>query len=170
MAENENENQTRQERAAAARAGAPAPADNTTPAPVPTAPRIDVGPAYEPELHTGETPGDTRSLGEPIKPPAETAGGNPVQAGTTRDATDAGVPMLPGRGDEPQGPEDALGAGPKRGDYSKRIGPENYHPHEARPAGGGLTVLDPQRERAAERGDVPGAKGGVTTRAGQETA
>jgi hypothetical protein len=169
MAENETENQNRQSapRASAPAPAAPAPVDNSTPAP---APRIDVGPAYEPELHTGETPGDTRSLGEPIKPPAETIGGNPVQAGTTRDALDAGVPMLPGRGDEPQGPEDALGAGPKRGDYSKRIGPENYHPNEARPVPGGLTVLDSQRERAAERGDVPGEKGGVTTRPGQETA
>jgi hypothetical protein len=52
---------------------------------------------------------------------------------TTRDdAGDLGVPMLPGKPDEPVGPEDALGDGPKRGDYSDRIGPSNYHPHEAR--------------------------------------
>lgn len=46
-----------------------------------------------------------------------------TQGGTTTrdDATDMGVPMLPGRADEPVGPEDALGLGPKRGDYRERI-------------------------------------------------
>lgn len=71
----------------------------------------------------------------------------------TRDAGDLGVPMLPGSPDEPVGPEDALGPGPKRGDYSDRIGdPKRYHPHEG---------SEPQRPRVAEVGDETGKKGGV---------
>jgi hypothetical protein len=95
-----------------------------------------------------------------------TAGGT-----TTRDdALDMGVPMLPGKPDEPVGPEDALGEGPKRGDYSGRIGPSNYQPHEVR-AASAEDVADPnkpsviveaQRPRVDEVGDAPG-KGGVTT-------
>lgn len=65
-----------------------------------------------------------------------------------------GVDMLPGDHSEPVGPEDALGKGPKRGDYTERIGPASYHPHE---------VLDPQRPRAEDIGEVPGKKGGVET-------
>src|SRR5690242_11838281 len=88
---------------------------------------------------------------------------------TTRDdRNDLGVPMLQGDPSEPAGPEDALGLGPKRGDYSQRIGPESYHPHES-------VLVDsddpdepryvsvPQRPRVADRGDVAGEKGGVTT-------
>jgi len=74
---------------------------------------------------------------------------------TTRsDKNDLGVPMLPGTGKERQGPEDALGEGPKRGDYTGRLGGEAYHPHE------GTTA---QKPRAEEIGDVPGRKGGVET-------
>lgn len=88
---------------------------------------------------------------------------------TTRDdATDLGVPMLPGSPDEPQGPEDALGPGPKRGDYTGRIGPEGYHPHEIVPnpdAGEGEPTVraEAQRPRAEQRGDESGKKGGVET-------
>lgn len=88
---------------------------------------------------------------------------------TTRDdALDAGVPMLPGTGDEPQGPEDALGVGPKRGDYTERVGPAGYQPHQSVPvpnAGPGEpnARLVPQRPRAEDIGDVPGKKGGVET-------
>lgn len=72
---------------------------------------------------------------------------------TTRDdALDLGVPMLPGSPDEPQGPEDALGPGPKRGDYRDRLGGDGYHPHEG---------AVPQRPRADEIGDDEGRKGGV---------
>jgi hypothetical protein len=54
---------------------------------------------------------------------------------TTRDdATDAGVPMLPGDPDEPVGPEDALGEGPKRGDYA---GASLGNPHESVEVEGG---------------------------------
>lgn len=74
---------------------------------------------------------------------------------TTRDdKTDLGVPMLPGSPDEPVGPEDALGEGPKRGDYTGRLGGSSYNPHDG-------TV--PQRPRAEDIGDVPGLKGGVET-------
>jgi|SRR3954466_15756298 hypothetical protein len=88
---------------------------------------------------------------------------------TTRDdATDMGVPMLPGSADEPQGPEDALGPGPKRGDYSKRLGDANYQPHEvvANPdakEGEPTVVAVPQAPRASDQGEVAGEKGGVTT-------
>jgi len=73
---------------------------------------------------------------------------------THDDALDLGVPMLPGDSSEPQGPEDALGDGPKRGDYRDRIGPSNYHPH---------TGAEPQRPKADDIGDVKGVKGGVET-------
>lgn len=74
---------------------------------------------------------------------------------TTRDdKNDLGVPMLPGSPGERQGPEDALGEGPTRGDYRLRIGDANYHPHDG---------VEPQRPRAEEIGDVPGKKGGVET-------
>lgn len=74
---------------------------------------------------------------------------------TTRDdATDLGVPMLPGDPSEPQGPEDALGDGPKRGDYSERVGESNYHPHAGAEA---------QKPKAENRGDEKGRKGGVET-------
>lgn len=77
-----------------------------------------------------------------------------TDAPTTRDGgLDLGVPMLPGSPDEPQGPEDALGDGPKRGDYTGRVGPSGYQPH---------TGTEPQRPKADEVGDAEG-KGGVTT-------
>lgn len=68
---------------------------------------------------------------------------------------DVGVPMLIGSGDEPVGPEDALGVGPKRGDYRDRLG--TAEPHESGRS---------QKHRAEEIGDVAGKKGGVTTAAG----
>lgn len=78
------------------------------------------------------------------------------------DPTDLGVPMLPGSPDEPVGPEDALGVGPKRGDYTGRIGPSNYQPHEARREDGKV-VMEAQRPRAEDIGDAEGLKGGVET-------
>jgi hypothetical protein len=74
---------------------------------------------------------------------------------TTRDdALDLGVPMLPGDPSEPQGPEDALGEGPKRGDYRDRLGGPGYQPHQGEV---------PQRLNADDIGDAKGLKGGVTT-------
>lgn len=88
---------------------------------------------------------------------------------TTRDdVTDLGVPMLPGDPNEPVGPEDALGFGPKRGDYTNRIGPANYHPTQmvrradAKP-GEPQVELDYQRQHAEDIGDAAGLKGGVET-------
>lgn len=74
---------------------------------------------------------------------------------TTRDdRLDLGVPMLQGDPSEPVGPEDALGEGPKRGDYSQALGYEGYRPHQ-----GNI----PQKPRASDRGEVKGRKGGVNT-------
>lgn len=81
---------------------------------------------------------------------------------TTRDdATDLGVTMLQGDPSEPTGPEDALGVGPKRGDYGDRIGPASYHPHESIRNDQGKTELVAQKPRAEEVGEVAGKKGGV---------
>ena len=92
------------------------------------------------------------------------------QGGTTtrNDALDAGVPMLPGSPDEPQGPEDALGEGPKRGDYTGRVGPSDYNPHRSVPVanpkpGEARARLVAQRPNAADIGDASGLKGGVDT-------
>jgi hypothetical protein len=74
-----------------------------------------------------------------------------VSKTTRHDATDLGVPMLPGSPDEPVGPEDALGEGPKRGDYRKRIVGSSHE--------GGV----PQNPRAEDIGDAEGLKGGVET-------
>lgn len=86
---------------------------------------------------------------------------------TTRsDATDAGVPMLPGSPDEPVGPEDALGDGLKRGNYTGRIGPSGYEPMQTQRIpdakdGEPHTRLVAQRPKAEDIGDVKGRKGGV---------
>lgn len=90
---------------------------------------------------------------------------------TTRDdLMDAGVPMLAGDPAEPTGPEDALGPGAKRGDYTQRIGSDSYHPHTVevipeaeRQPGGPVRRLVAQRPRAENIGDEPGKKGGVET-------
>ena len=92
---------------------------------------------------------------------------------TTRDdALDLGVPMVAGSPDEPVGPEDALGVGPKRGDYSQRIGPDNYHPHETvvvpdAKEGEPRFRIEAQRPRVADVGDEKGKKGGVNTGEGE---
>jgi len=76
---------------------------------------------------------------------------------TTRDDShDLGVPMLPGSPDEPVGPEDALGEGPKRGDYRERLGGSAYNPHRGD---------EPQKPHADNIGDDKGKKGGVDTQA-----
>jgi hypothetical protein len=81
-------------------------------------------------------------------------------ATTRQDGTDAGVPMLAGNPAERQGPEDALGPGPKRGDYSTRLG-NQYNPHIAVKGADGLTRLVPQNPNASNRGEQAGVKGGV---------
>lgn len=100
-----------------------------------------------------------------------------VDGATTRDdALDAGVPMIAGDPAEPQGPEDALGRGPKRGDYRTRVVGE---PHEAvltneddpyvRDSDGNIidnkpvARLEAQAPRTEDIGDEKGKKGGVET-------
>jgi hypothetical protein len=90
---------------------------------------------------------------------------------TTRDdVTDLGVDMLPGDPDEPVGPEDALGPGPKRGDYSNQIGGDNYRPHSVesvplkeRKEGEPIVRVVDQAPRASNQGEEAGKKGGVDT-------
>ncbi len=92
-----------------------------------------------------------------------------VDGVTTRDdVLDLGVPMLQGDPSEPVGPEDALGAGPKRGDYSERLGDAYYKPHQTeaippseRTEGGPVVRVVKQAPRASERGEEAGKNGGV---------
>lgn len=107
---------------------------------------------------------------ESVAAPADNAKLEHSEGGvTTRDdATDLGVPMLPGDPSEPVGPEDALGAGPKRGDYSQRLGTEGYQPHQVVPVpdakpGEPTARAVAQRPHASEQGEEAGAKGGVDT-------
>jgi hypothetical protein len=86
-----------------------------------------------------------------------------------RDLLDSGVPMIETDWrDEPTGPEDALGEGPTRGDYSERIGPSNYHPHqvvagEQREDGSFEPVVQRQRDFVEQGETPPGTKGGVNS-------
>ena len=98
-----------------------------------------------------------------------TAGG-----ATTRDGMDAGVPMTPGKPDEPVGPEDAFGPGLKRGDYRDRVdqGPHmvtEVIPEKERVADGPIYRLVPADKAVAQIGDAPG-KGGVSTVAATQAA
>lgn len=79
-----------------------------------------------------------------------------------KDVHDLGVPMLAGSPNEPQGPEDALGPGPKRGDYAGRVGGSQYQPHTVVLNSEGQTVSVPQKPFVKDVGDAPG-KGGVET-------
>lgn len=119
-----------------------------------------------------------------------------TMGGTTTkdDKLDLGVPMLQGDPSEPSGPEDALGSGLKRGDYSDRQDGALHYESVPNPRAGQpiqkwvkdgqvveegtdgaehVTVdYEPQftqelqNPRVQEIGEVPGEKGGVTT-AGQ---
>lgn len=90
-----------------------------------------------------------------------------VPIGQTTDAPDAmGAPSLAGHASEPVGPEDALGPGPKRGDYRGRIGDTPSHEVVAvrDPETGETSVrMNEQWPRAADIGEAAGKKGGVTT-------
>lgn len=86
---------------------------------------------------------------------------------TKDDALDNGVPMLPGDPSEPVGPEDALGSGDKRGDYSRVVGDRvfsasvpnpNYDP--ADPSSPRSVVVE-QNPLVKQRGDEKGVKGGT---------
>jgi hypothetical protein len=84
---------------------------------------------------------------------------------TRDDALDSGAPMLAGDPSEPVGPEDALGAGPKRGDYSAWLDRE-YHAsvrnpdHDPSDPESPAVVLVHQNPLAEDRGDEKGVKGG----------
>jgi hypothetical protein len=87
---------------------------------------------------------------------------------TTRDdALDSGAPMLQGDASEPVGPEDALGSGPKRGDYSKLIGNLQHaasvvNPnHDPEDPNSPRYVLVHQNPLVEQRGDDKGKKGGT---------
>lgn len=87
---------------------------------------------------------------------------------TRDDVLDLGVPMLPGDPAERVGPEDALGEGPKRGDYTGRVGPSFYQPHTVEPVpdakpGEPIVRVIPQRPLTEDIGDMPRRKGGVDT-------
>lgn len=99
---------------------------------------------------------------------------------TTRDdLLDAGVPMVAGQPDEPVGPEDALGLGPKRGDYTGRIasGPslrveqiaEADRDTDDNGEPGPTAQLVAADSDVGNIGDADG-KGGVTTAEAQATA
>jgi hypothetical protein len=91
------------------------------------------------------------------------------ESGTTTrsDALDSGAPMLQGSGSEPVGPEDALGSGPKRGDYSKLIGTQQFHAsvpnpnHDPSDPSSPRSVLVAQNPLVEQRGDEKGVKGGT---------
>lgn len=94
---------------------------------------------------------------------------NKPEGVTTRDdAKDLGVPMMAGDLSEPTGPEDALGSGKKRGDYSDRQ-PENSAHYAAvvNPAydrddpNSPRSVLVHQNPLVEQRGDDKGVKGGT---------
>ncbi len=92
---------------------------------------------------------------------------NAVDGVTTRDdALDSGAEMLPGDPSEPVGPEDALGSGNKRGDYSAfldrrytaSVPNPNRDPEDPEsPA----SVIVEQNPLVQQRGDEPGVKGGT---------
>lgn len=94
---------------------------------------------------------------------------NKPEGVTTRDdAKDLGVPMLAGDPSEPTGPEDALGSGKKRGDYSGRQ-PENTDHYAAvenpnydrNDPSSPRSVLVHQNPLVEQRGDEKGVKGGT---------
>ena len=86
---------------------------------------------------------------------------------TRDDALDPGVPMLAGDASEPAGPEDALGSGKKRGDYSKVIGHQEFYAsvpnpdHDPSDPNSPASVLVHQNPLVEQRGDDKGVKGGT---------
>lgn len=87
-------------------------------------------------------------------------------ATTREDALDSGAPMLQGDPSEPAGPEDALGSGRKRGDYSELIGNKVHSAsvpnpdYDADDPASPRSVLVHQNPLVEQRGDEKGVKGG----------
>lgn len=78
----------------------------------------------------------------------------------------ANVDMLPGDPSEPSGPEDALGSGPKRGDYSefvdRRYTASVPNPdHDPSDPNSPASVIVEQNPLVEQRGDEKGVKGGT---------
>ncbi len=99
---------------------------------------------------------------------ADKADKKTVDGTTTRDdALDSGAPMLEGDGSEPSGPEDALGSGKKRGDYSGLIGNQEFYASVPNPdrdstdPSSPASVLVHQNPLVKDRGDDKGVKGGT---------
>ena len=92
-----------------------------------------------------------------------------TEGGTTTrdDALDSGAPMLPGDASEPSGPEDALGSGPKRGDYSDLVGDRQFYAsvpnpnHDPSDPNSPASILVHQNPLVEDRGDEKGVKGGT---------
>ncbi len=88
-------------------------------------------------------------------------------ATTRKDALDSGAPMLAGDPSEPAGPEDALGSGQKRGDYSKLIGNREFSASVPNPdydpsdPDSPRSVIVHQNPLVEQRGDDKGVKGGT---------
>lgn len=110
---------------------------------------------------------DSASAGD--KPAASTDGKlkHPEGGVTTRDdALDSGVPMIQGDPSEPVGPEDALGSGQKRGDYSDVVGNKQHYASVANPKHDASNPYSPaymlvhQNPLVDQRGDEKGVKGG----------
>lgn len=80
---------------------------------------------------------------------------------------DGGVPMLKGDSSEPVGPEDALGSGLKRGDYSTVIGNKEHYASVPNPdydpadSNSPASVLVHQNPLVEQIGDEKGVKGGT---------
>jgi hypothetical protein len=126
-------------------------APETPPADAPTA-----GPADAPTAG----PTDAPTAGPDDAPQSTSVpAAQPVQGAVA----DVGVDMLPGHGDEPQGPEDAAGFGPKRGDYRDRVSagttviPNPRYGEEGEPR----TIIVDQQALAGDIADEPGVKGGT---------
>lgn len=127
----------------------------------------------------GEAGVATDAQNAKLKHTAEIVGDEKGAVTTRDDALDVGVPMLQGSPREPQGPEDAAGDGPKRGDYSERTGGIQHHetrrvddpledpwirdedgnPVDRKPH----TQLVAQTPNFSDQGEVEGKKGGVET-------
>lgn len=130
----------------------------------------DAAPAATTESTPGSPPVPPAS--PPASTPAESAQEAPATESTHQEpaAPETGVPVLPTTGAEPQGPEDALGPGPKRGDYRGRQPEGAVHmtgeviPEDERVEGGPITRHVVQNHHTHNIGDVPGEKGGVTTK------
>lgn len=92
-----------------------------------------------------------------------------TEGGTTTrdDALDSGAPMLPGDASEPSGPEDALGSGKKRGDYSDLVGDRQFYAsvpnpdHDPSDPNSPASILVHQNPLVEDRGDEKGVKGGT---------